>query len=169
MINASETTVRSTTAAIARAALFDDKVTAGDAPRIAAWAEALEPHGLETRFLLDAVTRHYSDPNLDRTIRVADLIHHGRELRRQAAEVEKGHDPHGPAVLPAGAGWSGLPINATGKAVDAAYDVNDAITRPCPRCHAEANDYCITSRDQKQRIPCLPRLTGKPPRFAQTA
>lgn len=158
MINASEPTVRAVTAALARAALFDDKVTAGDAPRIAAWSEALEPHGLETHFLLDAVTRHYSDPKLDRTIRVADLIHHGRELRGQAAEAEKAADPYERRTLPAGAGWAGLPIPARGKPVDSAYDVNDAITRPCPRCHAEAGDYCITGGDQPQKIPCLPRL-----------
>lgn len=158
MINASEDTVRATAAAIGRAALFDDKITAGDAPRIAAWAEALEPHKLAGPDLLAAVTDYYGDNKDGRTVQVSDIIRRAREIRRQRAESEKAADPYERRSLPAGDGWAGLPISAAGEPVWNAYDVNGAIDRECPACHALPDNACITARDQPQKIPCLARL-----------
>lgn len=158
-INASETTVRQTAAAIGRAALFDDKITDGDAARLAAWAEALEPYKLAGADLLAAVTAYYQGNHNGRTIQVADLIRHGREIRRERAEREKAPDP----TSPPNPALDGLPIPTEGKPVWAAYEVNDAIERPCPRCNAQPNEACINPiNDHAQKIPCIARLTGRP-------
>lgn len=150
----------------ARARLYDDKLGPADAPRLAAWAESIERWKLDAPDLLQGVIRHYERQGAP-TIQIGDLLHEAREVRRQRAESEKAEESH--VALPAGSGWAGLPIKAQGIPVWPAYDVNDAIDRECPRCHAEAGAACITSRDQPQKVPCLPRLTGKPPRFAETA
>lgn len=66
-------------------------------------------------------------------------------------------------ITPPNDAIGGLPIPTDGHPVWAAYAINDAISRPCPRCHAKPNEACanpITRRDTK--IPCLVRMTGKP-------
>ncbi len=152
-VNASEATIRAAAAAIGRAALFDDRITDGDPARIAAWAEALQPFGLDVADLLDGVTRHYQAENAP-TIKVGDLIASSRELRRQRAEREKGtpEPPKNPAI-------AGLPIaSSDGKPIADAYAINGAISRECPRCESPAGQPCwnhVTEKDRK--IPCLER------------
>lgn len=153
----------------ARARLYDDKLGPADAPRLAAWAESIERWKLEAPDLLEGVVRYYEGTEQADVIRIGDLVHHAREVRRQRAESEKAREIHQAAgELPAGSGWAGLPINARGIPVWPAYEVNDAIGRACPRCHAEAGDACITGRDQPQKIPCLPRLNDQPTQVGTT-
>lgn len=143
----------------ARARLYDDKLGPADAPRLAAWAESIERWKLDAADLLEGVIRYYEGDTEGRTIGVGDLLHHAREVRRQRAEGEKAREIHEAAgELTAGDGWAGLPIKAQGVPVWAAYEVNDAIGRKCPRCHAAPGDACVTARDWPQKIPCLPRL-----------
>jgi hypothetical protein len=154
----------------ARARLYDDRLGDADAPRLAAWAESVERWKLDTSDLIDGVVRYYEGTPNAPTIRIGDLLHHAREVRRQRAEAEKAAEIHAAAgELPAGSGWAGLPLKAQGIPVWPAYEINGALDRECPRCHADPGDACITGRNQPQKVPCLPRLTGKPPRFAQTA
>ena len=160
-IDAHPETIRMAAAALSRAALFDDRVTDGDAARIAAWAEAMEPHQLPQADVLAAVTAHYQAAGAD-TMRVGDLIQGARSIRRDRAEREKATDAHNAWTAPNPA-IGGLPIPTDGNPVWAAYRVNDAIDRPCPRCKAKPREACrnpITRCDSK--IPCLVRLTGKP-------
>lgn len=153
----------------ARARLYDDKLGPADAPRLAAWAESIERWKLDAPDLLQGVIRYYESDTDGRTIGIGDLLHHAREVRRQRAETEKAAEVHEAAgALPAGSGWAGLPIKAQGIPVWRAYEVNGAINRPCPRCHAEAGDACITGRDQPQKIPCLPRLNDQPTQVGTT-
>jgi hypothetical protein len=164
-IVAGSTATMAAARAWARARLYDDKLGEPDAPRLAAWAESIERWKLDAPDLIEGVIRHYEGQGAP-TIQIGDLLHHAREVRRQRAEAEKAAEVHAAAgELPAGSGWAGLPIKSQGIPVWPAYEVNDAITRDCPSCHAEPNNACITGRDQPQKVPCLARLTGKPPRF----
>jgi hypothetical protein len=157
-INASAESVRAAGAAIGRASLFDDRITDGDAGRIAAWAEALDPFGFDQADVLAGVTKHYQAQNAP-TIKVGDLIASARELRRQRAEKEKGESAAA-ATPPPNAAIGGLPIaSADGKPIAAAYAINGAIDIACPRCQSEAGTACwngTTKRDRK--IPCLERV-----------
>lgn len=145
----------------ARARLYDDKLGPADAPRLAAWAESIERWKLDAPDLLQGVIRHYERQGAP-TIQIGDLLHEAREVRRQRAEGEKAHEIHEAAgELTAGDGWAGLPIKAQGVPVWAAYEVNDAIGRECPRCHAAPGDACVTARDWPQKIPCLSRISGR--------
>ncbi|NMM84288.1 hypothetical protein B2J88_07930 [Rhodococcus sp. SRB_17] len=86
-INASESTVLAVAGALGRAALFDDRITAGDQARIAAWSEALEPYGIDQATMLNAVTAFYREPR-DRSITVGDLTRTARDLRQSDAVSE---------------------------------------------------------------------------------
>lgn len=159
-INASETTIRATAAALGRAALFDDRITEGDPARIGAWSEVIEPHKLDTATLLAAVDAFYNDNPNARTIQVADLIRHGRNMRRERAEREKAAEIT--SAAPPNLALGGLPIPTDGDPVWGAYEVNEAITRPCPRCGAQPDEACWNRiNGRPSRVPCLIRLTGK--------
>lgn len=162
-IAASQAAMRGAAAAWSRARIYDDKLGDPDNARLAAWAESIERWRLDIPDLVEGVNRYYEGCTDGRTIGIGDLMHHARESRRQRAESEKAAEVHAEAAaaLPPG-GYSGLPINAQGKAVWAAYDTNDAITRQCPRCHAEPNCACVTSWGGAQKIPCLARMSNKP-------
>lgn len=161
-INATADTVRATASAIGRSALFDDKITEGDSGRLAAWAEALQPFNFDQADMLSAVTSYYqSNPN-GRTIQVADIIKHGRDIRRDRAEREKAQEAMLTPRTPPNPALGGLPIPTEGKPVWGAYDVNGAIDRPCPRCRAQINCACVNPiNNMAQKVPCLARLTGK--------
>lgn len=162
-VDAHPHTIRMAAAALSRAALFDDRITEGDAARIAAWAEAMEPHQLQQADVLAAVTAHYQPAGVD-TIRVGDVIQGARTIRRDRAEREKAAEIHeASAIAPPNPAIGGLPIPTDGKPVWAAYDVNGAINRPCPRCKAKPNEACMNPiTNSATKIPCLVRMTGKP-------
>ncbi|MGW4124745.1 hypothetical protein [Nocardia sp. NPDC004711] len=161
-IAASQSAMRAAAAAWSRARVYDDKLGDADEARLAAWAESVQRWELDTPDLIEAVMRYYEAETEGRTIGIGDLLHHARESRRQRAEREKAVEVRAEVVeakaLHSG-GYSGLPINATGSPIWAAYDVNGAIDRECPRCHAEPNDACVTVHETAQKIPCLERLT----------
>lgn len=162
-IAATDRAMRAAAAAWSRARIYDDKLGDPDTARLAAWAESIERWKLEAPDLLEAVNRYYEGCTDGRTIGIGDLLHHARESRRQRAEAEKAAQVHAEVVTAAAlpGGYGGLPIAAQGSPVWAAYDVDDAITRQCPRCHAEPNCACVTARGTAQKIPCVARLTGK--------
>ncbi|WP_353107780.1 hypothetical protein [Gordonia sp. (in: high G+C Gram-positive bacteria)] len=157
-INASEHSITAATAALGRAALFDDRITAGDVARIAAWAEAIEPFGIEAPDALAAVTAHYQATNAN-TIRVGDLIAAARKIRGERAEREKGHQIAG-ELTPPDNQLAGLPIaGADGKPIWAAYEHYDAIELPCETCGAQPEQACINPiTNQTRKIPCVSRV-----------
>ncbi len=159
--------MRAAAAAWSRARIYDDKLGDVDAARLAAWAESIQRWELDTPDLLEGVIRYYESDTEGRTIGIGDVLHHARESRRQRAEREKAVEIHAEAAaLPAGAGYAGLPINATGRPVRGAYDVGGALGRDCPHCRATAGEPCTAATGRQQRIPCLARMTGKPGRLA---
>lgn len=163
-IAASQESVHAAAAAWSRARIWDDKLGEVDKVRLAAWAEAIDRWKLETPDLLEGVNVYYEGNTTGRIIGIGDLLHNAREARRQRAERERAQEVHADVVaareLPHG--YGGLPINAAGNPVWAAYDVNDAISRKCPRCHAAPDDACVTARGTAQKIPCMPRMTNDP-------
>lgn len=170
-IAASDRSIRAAAAAWSRARIYDDKLGDPDKARLAAWAESIERWKLDAPDLLEGVIRYYEGETVGRTIGIGDLLHHARESRRQRAERETAAEVHAAvtAALPGGDSWGGMPIKVAGDPVWAAYDVNGAIDRPCPRCRAEPNCACVTDRDTPQKLPCLARLNnGKPARFGAT-
>lgn len=168
-IAASDRSVRAAAAAWSRARIYDDKLGDPDKARLAAWAESIERWKLDAPDLLEGVIRYYEGQTEGRTIGIGDLLHHAREVRRQRAESEKAAQVHTEAAaLPGADSWAGLPIQAQGVPVWPAYEVNDAISRQCPRCHAAPGDACVNARDWPQKLPCLSRLTDRPARFGAT-
>ncbi|WP_369024090.1 zinc finger domain-containing protein [Nocardia cyriacigeorgica] len=165
-IAASDAAMRAAGLAWARARIYDDKLGNPDGARLAAWAESIQRWELDTPDLLEGVTRYYESDTEGRTIGIGDVLHHARESRRQRAEREKAAQIHTEAAaLSAGAGYAGLPINATGRPVRAAYDIGGALGRDCPHCKAPAGEPCTAATGAVQRIPCLARMTGKPSRL----
>lgn len=168
MINASEATIRAVSAAMGRAALFDDKITEADTGRLAVFAEALEPLRPEHPELLDAVTAHYRAT--DRTIAAADIAIHIKSARRDR------HDRLPPAerqaredALDAARGFGtpsgdrqlgGLPIaGADGAPIPGAYAAHDAINLTCTTCNAEPGEPCTNpGTGSPRKTPCLNRL-----------
>ncbi|MBF6135856.1 hypothetical protein IU501_22965 [Nocardia otitidiscaviarum] len=161
-IAASENAVRAAAAAWSRARIYDDKLGDPDKARLMAWAESIHRWELDIPDLVEGVTRYYEADTEGRTMGIGDLLHHARENRRQRAEREKAAEVRDAAALPAGSGYAGLPINATGDPVRAAYDIGGAVSRPCPNCGAAVGDPCISRTGLGQKIPCVVRMTGRP-------
>ncbi|AMS03232.1 hypothetical protein PP487_gp73 [Gordonia phage Herod] len=152
----SEMAIRAAGTALARAEIFDDRVTA-DTARIQAWAEAMEPHGLDQADAIAAVTAHYSAPGAT-TVRVGDVITAARKIRRERAEREKGEQV---AIAAPDGQLGGLPIgDADGTPIWPAYEQHDAITVPCRTCQAQPDEACVNLATQMTRkIPCTTRIT----------
>lgn len=73
-----------------------------------------------------------------------------RELRADRNDARHGLDQ---------VSSSGLALNADGPPVPGAYQVNDAVERECPHCHAEPYEPCTNPvNGSARRIPCPPRL-----------
>lgn len=162
-VNASPDTIRAASAALGRASLFDDRITDSDAGRISAWAEALEDFKFDQADLLAAVTKHYQAQDAP-TIRVGDLIASAREIRRVRGLKQNADEIlSAPAITPPDGQLGGLPIaGADGPPIAAAYAVNGAIDRQCPRCKSAAGQACWNPSSRKDRkIPCAARLRGK--------
>ncbi|QAY17675.1 hypothetical protein SEA_MARTEENA_71 [Gordonia phage Marteena] len=156
MIAPSEMAIRAAGTALARAEIFDDRVTA-DTARIQAWAEAMDPHGLDQADAIAAVTAHYSAPGAT-TVRVGDVITAARKIRRERAEREKGEQA---AIAAPDRQLGGLPIgDADGTPIWPAYEQHDAITVPCRTCQAQPDEACVNLMTQMTRkIPCTTRIT----------
>ena len=149
--------IRAAGAALARAAIFDDRITDSDQARILAWAQAMEPFAITQPDALEAVTRHYQKPDAD-TIRVGDLIADAREIRRQRAEREKGSPEQLPPTPP-DPQTGNLPIPTGGTPVWEAYEQHGAIGRVCPTCDAKPEESCINlATNMTRKIPCVARL-----------
>lgn len=154
-----ETDIRCATAALGRAEIFDDRVTA-DEVRIASWAEAFAPFGFDQPDILGAVTAHYQQPGAQ-TPKPGDIIELARKIRRERAEREKATDL---AALPPPAApdpqLGGLPIGgADGDPVWSAYEQHDAILRHCPTCKAEPETACVNlATGMARKMPCTRRL-----------
>lgn len=145
-------------AALARAEIFDDRVTA-DRERIIAWAEAITPHGIHADDAIKAVTAHYQQAGAN-TPKPGDIIAAARKIRGDRAEREKIHDL--PALTPADPQSGGLPIGGTsGEPIWDAYEQHDAISRPCPTCQAQPDEACVNlATSMTRKIPCHARLKG---------
>ncbi|AOE44338.1 hypothetical protein SEA_EYRE_58 [Gordonia phage Eyre] len=144
--------------AIARAEIFDDRVTS-DQERIQAWAEAMAPHGIDKADALAAVTAHYTAPGAD-TIRVGDVIAAARKIRRERAERDKGEQVAQAAITGPDRQLGGLPIgNADGEPIWDAYEEHDAIELACRTCQAKPREACVNlATHMTRKIPCLSRL-----------
>lgn len=134
-----------------------DLRTIGEADVIA-WHAAIGE--LSKPLALEAVVIHHKT-STDR-IKPANILGVARTILRDRESRANTAGIHGEASTHAlGPAYAGLPIDVEGAPVWVAYDVKDAITRQCPRCHAAPNDACVTARGTAQRIPCLPRMTGR--------
>lgn len=153
-----ETDIRCATAALGRAEIFDDRVTA-DEVRIASWAEAFAPFGFEQPDILGAVTAHYQQPGAQ-TPKPGDIIEGARKIRRERAEREKATGLAAlPAPPPPDPQFGNLPIATDGEPVWAAYEEWDAIEQPCRTCKAAVREGCInTATGTDRKIPCVSRL-----------
>ena len=146
---------------LARAGLYDNRIRKDDPGITAAWAEAIARHNLDRAYLLQAVTTYYEEPR-DRSIQVGDVIRIGRDARQRDALVDNASSLAAPELveaLPAGSGTSthmGV-INAAGEPIRAAYEVDGAISIPCPDCLADPGVTCGRN-GHDYRIPCVARL-----------
>lgn len=141
---------------------MDSRVRQGDPAQTAVWAEVIGRHNLDIAYLLNAVTAYYEEPR-ERTVQVGDVIRMARDLRQRDAMVENTHTAvaanSAVGALPAGSGTSthmGV-LNAAGDPIRGAYEVDGAISIPCPDCLAEPGVTCGRN-GYDYRIPCVARL-----------
>ena len=146
---------------LARANLYDQRIRKDDSGITAAWAEAIARHNLDRAYLLQAVTTYYEEPR-DRSLQVGDVIRIARDARQRDALVDNASSLAAPELveaLPPGSGTSthmGV-INAAGEPIRAAYEVDGAISIPCPDCLADPGVTCGRN-GHDYRIPCVARL-----------
>ena len=160
MINADAESIRTAGDAWGRARIYDDKLGEPDAARIALWAESISRWKLGAPDVLGGVTRYYEKPGVP-TIQIGDMLHHAREIRRDRAEREKAREIIDAPALPNPAA-GGLPIPTEGTPVWAAYEINGAINRDCPRCDAKPDEVCIVpGTEHTLKIPCLDRMVNR--------
>lgn len=86
-VKASGDTIRAVAMALGRARLFDDRLGGSDEGRIAAWAEAAEPHHLSQEDMMASVTAYYAEES-GKAMQVADLIRVGRRIRTDRGQRE---------------------------------------------------------------------------------
>lgn len=87
--------VENATKVLAKAALLDPRISAGDEGTILAWAEVLAPTNLTASDLLAALTAHYGTSS--ERIMPAELIRLARTRRRDRVDREIGSDCTPPA------------------------------------------------------------------------
>ena len=142
-------------AALARAEIFDDRMTA-DRARTLVWAEAFTTYGIEQADAMAAVTAHYQQPNPN-TPKPGDVIELARKIRRERAEREKVAEL--PAIAAPDPQSNDLPIPTDGEPVWSAYEQHGAIDLDCRTCGAPPNEGCVnTTTGLDRRIPCVSRL-----------
>ena len=167
-IEATPDTIRATSAAMGRAALFDDYFAHEDSARLAAWAEAVQRFELGQHHLLNAVTTFYAGTpqgrlGIGELIRLARQARQDDTMRQESDERQQRGITSGltPAALVSGdSQLGGLPIGgADGDPVWSAYEVNGAIDRDCPTCEQPANCACVNpAKDSARKIPCMARV-----------
>lgn len=156
-----EAAVRAAGAALSRAEIHDDRVTA-DEHRIRAWAEAMNNYGCDdTSIACRAVDTHYSQPGAV-SAKVGDIIAAYRQIRRDGAERDKATQAAA-TLTPPDPQLGGLPIGqADGQPIWHAYEhAYNAHRQPCSTCGAQTNQACInpiTGRTRK--IPCVVRAAA---------
>lgn len=152
-------TTANTTAVLARAAIFDQRVTRPNPTVTNAWTDEFNKHDLELPDLLAGVSAYY-EIGRDRVIQPGDVIRAARDLRQRRAQVENATDAR--AALPAGQApylENGLGLNATGQPVEAAYEVDGAGHLDCPACNAGPGQVCEHPVDGRtMKIPHVARL-----------
>lgn len=139
------------------AALDQRKVGDSD---VSAWYATIRPD-IDRQLALDAVRIHYAT-STDRAM-PGHINNLAVQIRRDRAEREKADEIHNLAITGPNPAAGYLPIPTDGKPVWAAYEVNGAIDRACPRCHAKPREACMNPiTRQETKIACLVRYTGKP-------
>lgn len=122
----------------------------GDAD-VAGWSATLR-QDLDRDLALEALRVHYATSS-ERLMpahinKLAVQIRRDRAEREKAAEITTRPDRQ----------LGGLPINADGDPVWAAYETNGAIDVECPTCKQPADHACINlATDTARKIPCLSR------------
>lgn len=153
------------TADILTAIAAYDLRTIGEAD-VHAWHAAIGE--LPKPLALEAVVVHHKT-SAERC-KPAHVIGIAKTIRRERAEREdaqhrearqhhhdRRHGLTGPDYQ-----LGGLPIAADGEPVPGAYEVNNAIDRPCVTCGATPMNPCTNRTTGKDRkMPCLTRLTGR--------
>ena len=138
-----------------------DRRTVGDGD-ITAWGAALRSD-LDLQLALDAVQIH--NATSEDWIKPVHVNKLAVQIRKDRAEREdrearerrqdRNDQRHGLEAAPG----SPLALNADGPPVPGAYQVNDAVERDCPTCHAEPYEPCTNPvNGRPRRLPCLPRL-----------
>lgn len=125
------------------------------------WADALARYRFTVEELTAAVDDHYQNRPRD-TLLLGDLIAAARAVRadrlsrasrmeRETRQVEI-DERHGLESPPPRRDFATGPVLA-------AYEVNEAITRPCPVCGAGIGMPCTNLRTNTRRMsPCPPRV-----------
>lgn len=150
-------TTANTTAVLARAAIFDQRVTRPNPTVTTAWTDEFNKHDLELPDLLAGVSAYY-EIGRDRVIQPGDVIRAARDLRQRRALIENTQQAR--AALPAGQppALDGPGLNAVGRPIDAAYEINDAGHLACRTCDAQPGQYCEHPDGRTMRIPHVARL-----------
>lgn len=149
-VKASPATIRAVATALGRARLFDDKLGGSDEGRIAAWAEAVEPHALSQADMLQAVTDFYSSNDGGRTMQVSDLIRHARNLRRDRAQAESDAERQAREDMLDRRDELLAITQDVGKCLSSTKPMPRPKANPllvrCPWCHASVNVRCSVPR-----------------------
>lgn len=151
-------TIPDTTAVLARAAIFDQRVAKPNPTVIGGWAEEFNRHDLELHDLLAGVSAYY-EIGRDRVIQPGDVIRAARDIRQRRAQVENAQQAR---ALPAGQPPQYVPEEpfvVDGEPVEAAYEINGAGHLPCTTCHAKPGQWCEnTHTGNPVKIPHTTRL-----------
>lgn len=143
-------------------AAFDQR-TIGDAD-VEAWHAVVAP--LDCRDAVEAVVLHHKmSPN---RIKPFDVVDGCRRLANDRAERENSDQRQAREALrdrklgltQGDTQLGGLPIaGADGDPIPTAYEVNAAINRTCPTCHAHPDTPCTNpGNGSPRKLPCLARL-----------
>lgn len=149
-------TIPDTTKIIARAAIFDQRISKPSNTVIGGWADEFNKHDLELHDLLAGVSAYY-EIGRERVIQPGDVIRAARDIRQRRAQVENAQAAR---ALPAGQPpqWDGTVPNADGTPVTAAYEIDGALDRRCGKCNAQPGHWCTSPAGRDQKIPHLARL-----------
>lgn len=152
-------TEREAVQVISRAAIFDQRMAKPSPAVIDGWADEFNRYDLELHDLLAGVSAYY-EIGRERVIQPGDVIRAARDIRQRRALTETtDHIRALPPGAPAHYEHGGL--NADGRPVQAAYEIDGAGHLPCPTCHAKPGEWCENTRTSNpKKIPHASRLTA---------